>query len=259
MPRGPDVHFTPVPDRVLAEMLRIAAVGANDVIYDLGCGDGRILIAAAREFRARGVGVDIDAERVAESIANARQAGVGANLEFRQEDFFNTDLRPASVVALYLLDSLNVRLRPKILAECRPGTRVVTYSFDMGEWECDAHTPIAANGVSLWVVPGNLTGRWVTQAPGGTEPLRAITVEQTFQKIAGVAEFGGERGEIRDGRIAGERFEFVVQSGEDSRIISGRITDDCLQALIRTAAGESLWNARREPHTRRALVDGVSR
>src|SRR5688572_900538 len=118
MPKEPDVHFTPVPERVLIEMLKIADVGPEDVLYDLGCGDGRVVIAAALAGARRAVGVDMDAARVAESAERARAAGVDDRVEFREEDFFGTDLKPATVLTLYLLDSLNVRLRPKILAEC---------------------------------------------------------------------------------------------------------------------------------------------
>jgi SAM-dependent methyltransferase len=246
MNRQPDVHFTPVPDRVLAEMLRISAVGAEDVIYDLGCGDGRVLIAAAHEYGARGVGVDIDPDRIAEALTNVRNASLSERIECRLEDFFTSDLRPATVVALYLLDSLNVRLRPKILAECRPGTRVVSYSFEMGEWECDAHTPIAANGVSLWVVPANLEGRWVAHEGSGATALRELQLGQTFQKLAGIADIGGERRTIRDGRVRGETFELRIEGEADAWLVSGQIEGDSMRATIRGGDCESSWSASRE-------------
>lgn len=235
---APDVHFTPVPERVLAEMLRLAAVGAGDVVYDLGCGDGRILAAAA-ECGAAGVGVDIDPERVAASRARIDAAGWSERVICRQENFFATDLRPATVVALYLLDSLNVRLRPKILAECAPGTRIVSYSFEMGEWECDAHTPIAANGVSLWIVPADLAGDWAVAETG--EQLR---VEQSFQKLAGHAGIAGKRRAI-SGRVAGKQFEMSVPDEPGAWKICGQSEGDCLQAIVRQHGSEKPWTARR--------------
>ena len=122
-----DIFFVPAPARVIPEMLKIAEVKADDLVMDLGSGDGQILIAAARDCGARGVGVEIEPALVAQAQAAAETAGLGERLEFHVQDFFEADLRPASVLMLYLLDSINVRLRPKILRECRPGTRVVTY------------------------------------------------------------------------------------------------------------------------------------
>src|SRR5688572_269069 len=119
--RGLDVPFVPTPENVVAQMLELAKVGPKDVVYDLGCGDGRIVIAAARRFGARGVGIDIDPQRIQESRANAYNAGVSTRVQFREGDLFKTDIRAASVVTLYLLPSLNLRLRPKLLEELKPG------------------------------------------------------------------------------------------------------------------------------------------
>jgi len=252
MTREPDIYFIPVPERVLTVMLEMAAVGRDDLVYDLGCGDGRVIIAAAHSRAARGVGVDLDPDHVEVSRANGRRAGLLDRVEFRQEDFFTTDLRPATVVALYLLDSLNVRLRPKILAECRPGTRVVSYSFEMGEWECDAHTPIAANGVRLWVVPANLSGRWVA-GDGSRGPWREIVIEQQFQRLEGWASADDGPSPIREGRVGGEQFRFVVDAGPGPCVIAGRIDGDRLEASIHRESGDEPWNATRQSGTQRPL------
>jgi SAM-dependent methyltransferase len=131
---GADVPYVQTPHEVVAEMLRLAEVGRDDVVYDLGSGDGRLVIAAARDFGARGVGVEIDPRLVASSAESARRAGVGDRVSFREADLFQVDLSDATVVTLYLSRALNLRLRPKLLRELRPGARIVSHDFDMGEW-----------------------------------------------------------------------------------------------------------------------------
>jgi SAM-dependent methyltransferase len=131
---GAEVPYVQTPYEVVDEMLRLAVVGPSDVVYDLGSGDGRVVIAAARDFGARGVGVEIDPKLVAESTESARRAGVADRVTFRTGDLFQTDLTPATVVTLYLSPELNLRLRPKLLRELRPGARIVSHDFDMGDW-----------------------------------------------------------------------------------------------------------------------------
>jgi lysophospholipase L1-like esterase len=150
--RGLDVPFVPTPENVVAKMLELANVGPADVVYDLGSGDGRIVIAAARRHGARGVGIDIDPQRVREARANARKAGVAGRVEFHEGDLFKADIGAASVVTLYLLPSLNLRLRPKLLAELKPGTRIVSYGFDMGDWAPGATLQVGSSTVYYWVV-----------------------------------------------------------------------------------------------------------
>jgi SAM-dependent methyltransferase len=130
----PEVPYVPTPNNVVEEMLKVANVGKDDVVYDLGCGDGRIVITAAQKYGARGIGVDISPDRIKESNENARKAGVADRVKFLQQDLFETDLREATVVTLYLLPDVNRRLRPKLFRELKPGTRVVSHAFDMGEW-----------------------------------------------------------------------------------------------------------------------------
>jgi SAM-dependent methyltransferase len=155
--RQPEVPYVPTPHRVVEEMLRLANVGKNDVVYDLGCGDGRIVIAAAQKFGARGVGVDIDPERIKESNANAHQAGVSDRVRFLQQDLFETDLSEATVVTLYLLPEVNLRLRPKLLRELKPGTRIVSHNYDMGDWEPERVVELPGTDqdhiIYYWVVP----------------------------------------------------------------------------------------------------------
>jgi SAM-dependent methyltransferase len=148
----PDVIYEPTPSNVVAEMLKVANVTRDDVVYDLGSGDGRIVIAAAQAYGARGVGVDIDPDLVRQARENAREAGVADRVKFIQADLFETDLSQATVVTLYLLPGLNLRLRPKLL-QLKPGTRVVSHDFHMGDWQPERTLKLGRHTVFYWVVP----------------------------------------------------------------------------------------------------------
>ncbi|MCX7892986.1 MAG: methyltransferase domain-containing protein [Burkholderiales bacterium] len=154
-----DVPYVPTRMDTVDAMLRLAAVGPKDVVYDLGCGDGRIVIAAAKQYGARGVGVDIDPARIAEARENARRAGVGARTSFVQGDLFHAEIRDATVVMLYLLPSVNERLKPRLLAELAPGTRVVSHDFLMGEdWPPEKTVRLGRDTIYLWTVPARREG-----------------------------------------------------------------------------------------------------
>jgi cyclopropane fatty-acyl-phospholipid synthase-like methyltransferase len=147
------VPYVPTSPAIVDAMLTLAGVSKRDVIYDLGCGDGRIVIAAAKQYGAHGVGVDIDPARIAEARANAKAAGVEALVTFRVEDLFATDIKDATVVALYLLPSVNKRLMPRLRSELKPGARVVSNSFDMGsDWPADVRVPIENTAIFLWKI-----------------------------------------------------------------------------------------------------------
>ena len=148
-----DVPFVPTPEPVVAGMLEMAKVGPKDVVYDLGSGDGRIVIIAARRHGARGVGIDIDPKMIEVARENARRAGVTARVEFREGDLFTADISEATVVTLYLLPRINLELRPKLLSELKPGTRIVSHGFDMGDWLPAATRTVGTSTVYYWVVP----------------------------------------------------------------------------------------------------------
>lgn len=152
-PRTPDVIYVPTPQPVVDAMLKMANVRKGDVLYDLGSGDGRIPITAARKFGVRAIGIDIDPERIAEANANAQQAGVTDLVTFRNGDLFAADFSEASVVTLYLLDSLNEKLRPKLLRELKPGTRIVSHAFRMGDWEPEQTQEVDGRMIYFWTVP----------------------------------------------------------------------------------------------------------
>ena len=150
--RTPDVIYVPTPQAVVDKMLEVAGLSQKDVLYDLGCGDGRIVIGAAKRGAKRAIGVDIDPERIAEARSNAKAAGVEDRVRFIEGDLFATPLDEATVVTLYLLPDLNLRLRPKLLA-LKPGTRIVSHAFDMGEWKPEQEKVVDGKNVYLWTVP----------------------------------------------------------------------------------------------------------
>lgn len=158
-PRTPDVIFVPTPQPVVDAMLEMAKVHKGDILYDLGSGDGRIPITAAKRYGVRAVGIDIDPERIAEAKANARAAGVTDRVSFRQADLFTSDFSEASVVTLYLLDSLNEKLRPKLLRELKPGTRIVSHAFRMGDWEPERTQDVDGRMIYFWTVPARKAAR----------------------------------------------------------------------------------------------------
>ncbi len=151
--RALDVPYVPTKQEVVEEMLRTAGVAPGDVVYDLGCGDGRIVITAAQKFGARGVGVDIDPRRIAEAIANAERAGVEKQVSFRVGDLFDADIREATVVTLYLLPDVNLRLKPKLMRDLKPGTRVVSHDFSMGDdWKPERTLRLGNDWIYFWTI-----------------------------------------------------------------------------------------------------------
>ena len=149
----PDVIFVPTPQEVVEDMLRLANVQKGDVLYDLGSGDGRIAITAARKYGIKATGIDIDPERIREANENAKKAGVTNLVQFRQEDLFTADFKDASIITLYLLPDLNVKLRPRLWSELRPGTRVVSHQFDMADWKPEKQLELNGRTIYFWTIP----------------------------------------------------------------------------------------------------------
>jgi len=243
-PPGLDVPYVPTPPQVVAQMLALAGPTRNDVLYDLGSGDGRIVIEAARRFGTRGVGVDLNPVRVEEARANARRAGVQGRVRFRQQDLFETDLRPASIVTLYLLPRVNLELRPKLFEQLRPGTRVVSHAFNMGDWEPDSVVEVKVNQgtgramVYAWTIPAKVAGRWTLTTPEGRRvPLQ---LRQHFQRFTGP---GGV-----SGRLVGDRIDLTLTERINGRTVtrrfSGRVTGDGMSGRV---AGGGAWKAVKVP------------
>jgi hypothetical protein len=237
--RSPDVHFVPTPHEVVAAMLKVAQVRKNDVLYDLGSGDGRIVITAARKYGTRGTGIDIDSVRVAEGRLGARKAGVTAKAKFQQADLFETNLRDATVVTLYLLPTLNVKLRPKLYAELKPGSRVVSHAFDMGSWKADSTFMVGTSAVFYWVIPANVGGEWALTAPGGKEYTLRLT--QKFQHVEGTAELNGKSVPVSAAGVHGDKVVLELADPNGAVRLVGRVQDSVMTG---TARG-SKWSARR--------------
>ena len=237
--RSPDVHFVPTPHDVVAAMLKVANVRRNDVLFDLGSGDGRIVIAAAKKYGTRGTGIDIDSVRVAEGRLGARKAGVANKAKFQRADLFETDLREATVVTLYLLPTLNVKLRPKLYAELKPGSRVVSHAFDMGSWKPDSTFMVGTSAVFYWVIPANVGGEWALTAPGGKEYTLRLT--QKFQHVEGTAELNGKSVPVSAAGVHGDKLILEIADPDGPVRLTGRVKDDVITGTHR----ESKWTARR--------------
>jgi len=230
----PDVHFATTPHKVVKEMLKLAEVNKDDVVYDLGSGDGRIVIAAARDFSGRGVGVELDKELIAESSKNAKEAGVTERVKFLEEDFFAVDLRDATVVALYLLPDLNARLLPKFLKELKPGSKIVSHMWGMGRWKPDMTLKAYGTTVYLWVVPAQVDGNWrvmLQNEKGSREYMLAI--KQDFQKIRASLSDGKRRYTVEDTNIQGNDIAISV-----SDAVRGRIFIINIEAVVKGDAME---------------------
>lgn len=212
------VPYVPTPQDVVERMLEIAKVTANDYVIDLGSGDGRIVVTAARKHGARGFGVDINPDRVAEANANARKAGVTDRVSFQQRDLFETDLSDATVVTMYLLPRVNMELRPRLL-ELKPGTRLVSHDFSMEDWKPDVHFKMEAkdkyggaggtSDIYFWVVPAKVGGVWQWQLPvSGKTVAYEVALSQRFQTVGGNARVGGRSVPLQNVRLNGDAISF---------------------------------------------------
>ena len=240
----PDVHFEATPEDVVEAMLKMAGVTQEDVVYDLGCGDGRFVITAAKKFGARGVGVDIDPVRIEESNENARKGGVTDHVRFIEGDLFQTDIRGATVVTLYLLNELNLQLRPRLLRELKPGTRIVSHTFDMGDWEPDDIGKVRNRMFYYWVVPVNIAGTWrLNLASSRTAWQDQLILDQEFQEVQGKASIHGWQLRIREPRLRGHQLSFRVRynfEGQDVAMqFRGRVKDDTMTGSVEIEGGPS--------------------
>jgi SAM-dependent methyltransferase len=261
--RGFDVPYVPTPPEVVEAMLGLAGVRAGDVLYDLGCGDGRIVIAAAKRFGIKAAGIDIDPVRIEESEANAAAAGLTGKVRFVKQDIFEADFRDATVVTMYLLNSVNVRLRPKLLAELKPGTRLVSHSFEMGDWRPDKTVEVSTSyddvrDVHFWVIPANASGRWDWEVAVGGR-VRRVTLQavQEFQDVTATATEDGRPLSVGGFVVSGDRISFRADTTADGRDVSliyeGRVDGDLVSGTVRPAgdakAATLAWKAVRAPKT----------
>lgn len=237
-----DVPYVPTPQVVVDEMLRLANVGPGDFVIDLGSGDGRIPITAARKFSARALGVDLDSRLIVESEENARQAAVEDRVRFLQQDLFKTDISEATVITMYLLPAVNRRLRPQLL-DLKPGTRIVAHDFDLDDWKPDRTVTIRKN-VFLWIVPAKVAGRWRMRLalPGGERAIE-LELRQRFQDIDGLARAEGQiTAPLWEPRLTGDAISFVVvdagdRDNEASLYFEGRVSGGVMEGEVRRGVG----------------------
>jgi SAM-dependent methyltransferase len=243
--------YIPSPPSTVDEMLRLAEVGPGDTVYDLGAGDGRVVIAAARKFGARGVGVEIDAALVERARANAARAGVADRVRFVQRDLFRTNLGEATVIALYLAPNMNLKLRPALLG-LKAGTRIVSHAADLGDWRPDRRTVIRKE-VLLWVVPARVAGRWRAQIGVPPRPLE-LDFTQRYQELSASARLASAPVQVWEARLDSDRLSFVLVDGLDkddeaNLYFEGRVTPSAIEGTVTRGVGAARtsrhWRAER--------------
>lgn len=255
-----DTPYVQTPQNVVDKMLEIAQVNRNDYVIDLGSGDGRMVITAARKHGARGFGVDLDRRLVALSNRNARKAGVADRAEFYQRDLHATDFSRASVLSIYLLPEVNLMIRGRILSTLPPGSRVVSHDYNMGAWPPDFQTEMPAPGKTVgigerskifyWVVPGRAAGRWRWGlAPGGKPVAFELALQQNFQVLEGTLTAAGQSVAIQNAKLTGEAIAFSATLDGSQYEFSGRIFNHALEGKARLTRGgdtrELPWSATR--------------
>lgn len=262
--------YVPTPQVIVDRMLQMAEVSKADFVVDLGSGDGRLVRTAARAHGASGFGVDIDADLVERSNAEARREGIADRAKFHQQDVFQADIRKATVVTLYVLPEMMRSLRPKMLSELRPGTRIVSHDYHFREWIPDQRVTFdvpekkeavgfSSTSIYVWVVPARVGGRWRLEVAGNTLPDPVtLSFHQSFQYVNGVAEVGARKTELGNIKLKGDQFEFALDSGRtaggDRHVYRGKVNADTIEGEV--AWGTALtprrykWKATRiEPAT----------
>jgi SAM-dependent methyltransferase len=241
----PDVIFETTPHKVVKEMLKLAEVKSSDTVYDLGSGDGRIVIAAAKDFGANGVGVEIDKDLIDESIRNAQQAGANDRVRFVQEDLFQMNLADATVVTMYLLPKLNVRLSPKFLKELKPGSKIVSHRWEMGKWKPDKTLQAYGSTVYLWVVPAQVEGNWRVTLRNEKESREYIlAIKQDFQKIRATLGDEKRRYTVEDINLEGNGIGISVSDGVKGKAfkinMEAEVKGDTMEGIAFIKEGDSL-------------------
>jgi hypothetical protein len=235
--------YVPTPQYIVDRMLQMASVGSGDYVIDLGSGDGRIVITAAKRFGARGMGVDISEQLVAVATSNAHKEQVAERAKFVHQDAFKTDIRAASVLTLYLLPRFVLELRPKILAELKPGSRIVSHDYNLGDWESDNAVTFASpekeviNGSTqtslfYYIVPAHVAGTWQFSFPEGLpERTLQVSLQQSYQRISGNTT-GTDAVPLRFAALRGERIELAVPMGKGDQILTGVVKGDRIEGSV---------------------------
>ena len=263
-----DVPYVPTKYEIVEKMLKMANVNKNDILFDLGCGDGRIVIMAAKKYGARGVGIDINPVRIKESNVNAVKEGVTDKVRFIEQNLFESDISKATVLTLYLLQSVNLKLRPKLFQDLKPGTRIVSHDFDMGDWEPDQSTVIGMDfgtqnsfgndKVYFWILPANVSGDWeVKVSDKNNYNSYILHIEQKFQKLNGNLTDKRSNISIKSITIEGDRLQFTteveIESEKVTVLYEGKVDNNKIEGKVifkaNSFSNESSWEAKRDPST----------
>jgi hypothetical protein len=252
-----DVVYVPTPQVVVESMLNMAKVGAKDYIIDLGSGDGRIVITAAKKYGARGFGVDLDEVLLKRANETAKREGVSDRAQFVEENLFETDLSKATVITTYLLPEMNEKLRPKIL-RLKPGTRVVAHDYHMGEWQPDDNDTLSVpektvgnpgtSYIYLWYVPANAAGKWSIHTPVAGQKLNVeLDLNQRFQMLSGNGRVNDKSAQLQGARVRGEDVTFWLTVGSGASAVrhefNGRVQGDTINGTLRVHAGKKVDQA----------------
>ena len=238
---GKDVIWVPTPEELVERMLRMAQTTPNDFVIDLGSGDGRIAIAAAKKFNARSMGIEYNPDMVEVSNRNAAKEGVAGKARFVKADIFESDFSQATIITMYLLPGLNLKLRPKLL-DMKPGTRIVSHQFNMDDWQPDEVTNIDGRRAYFWLIPAKVAGTWRFQS--GSDGLD-VTLEQKYQTLEGTVKLGTVNAGLRDARLAGDKISFAfVDQGGVRRDFTGKVSGNTMEGTMKLETGpESRWTA----------------
>ncbi len=251
--QGKDVIWVPTPQALVERMLDMAQVTPNDYVIDLGAGDGRTVITAAKRG-ARALGIEYNPDMVTLARRNAEQAGVSGSAQFIQGDIFKTDFSQADVLTLYLLPSLNLKLRPTIL-KMRPGTRVVSHAFTMHDWQPDQTGKVEDRTAYLWIVPASVEGTWRLSTSDGNSDSDELVLRQRFQYADGLVRINGKTGQLRSFKIHGTQVSFTMfepAPEEPMRYeFTGRVTDETMGGVVKLPEGQRSWTATRVPTAKR--------
>jgi SAM-dependent methyltransferase len=241
---GKDVIWVPTPEELVERMLRMAQVTPNDFVIDLGSGDGRTVIAAAKKFGARSMGIEYNPDMVELSTKAAQAQGVANRTKFMKADIFEADFSPATVITMYLLPGLNLKLRPKLL-DMKPGTRLVSHQFTMDDWEADETDSMDGRRAYLWIVPAKVQGVWKLSA--GSDVAWDLTLDQKYQKLEGNVRLGSINAGIREPRLVGDRIQFaVVDAAGVRRDFVGKVNGNAMEGTVKAENGaEGRWTATR--------------
>jgi hypothetical protein len=248
-----DVVYVPTPQEVVDEMLSMAKVGPNDYVIDLGSGDGRIVITAAKKHGARGFGVDLDRYLLKKANENARLAGVADRARFFEQNLFETDLTPATVITSYLLPEMNLKLRPRILG-LKPGTRVVTHDYDMDDWYPDAQKVMDVPGkevgdegksyIFFYIVPAKMAGQWLSELEHGkNRVVYDFFFDQDFQFVEGMVRAGAREGKVPEFKLVGDKVDFIARVPVEGQLLAhrfrGEVKSDRIEGSVTLGEGKA--------------------